>query len=103
MQGSAASRRFRAEQLEITMQSKRSFPIPMPSEIQAQEGDIERMFRQLIKNFTDTQRQSAGTQGQELAACILIVILGLLSVCAFYLLYLKTSGNCSFSFIPVCR
>jgi transcriptional regulator with GAF, ATPase, and Fis domain len=65
----------------------------IPREVQAQERDIEWMLRHLVKNSHDTQRQSDVAHRQELAAWILIVTLGVNSLLALYILYVKTSGN----------
>jgi hypothetical protein len=66
---------------------------PIPREVQAQERDIEWMLRHLLKNSHDTQRQSDVAHRQEVAAWILIVTLGVNSLLALYILYVKTSGN----------
>ena len=67
----------------------------MPREIQAQERYTESMLRPLPKNSNDTQHLSDAAQRQEVVAWIFIVVLGLVSVFALYILYLKASGNCS--------
>jgi hypothetical protein len=66
---------------------------PIPREVQAQEKDIEWMLRHLLKNSQDTQHQSEIAHRQEVAAWIFIVMVGVISLLALYILYMKTSGN----------
>ncbi|HEX4164373.1 MAG TPA: hypothetical protein VHZ55_02785 [Bryobacteraceae bacterium] len=65
----------------------------MPDDIQAQEKDIELIFRRLLSSADNTQRPSDVTQKQKAAVLILIVMEGLISLVAFYLLYLKAGGK----------
>ena len=75
------------------MQYPHSYPRRLPPEIQAQERDIELLFRRLLKNSRDTQFQSDVAQREDVAVWILIVVQSLMSVLAFYILFMKASGN----------
>lgn len=76
-----------------SLPSSRSSLTTIPREIKAQENDIESMFRCLLRNSYGRQRQSDVQQRQEVAAWILMVMLGIISALALYILYLKTIGS----------
>jgi hypothetical protein len=65
----------------------------IPREVQAQEKDIEWMLRHLLKNSQDTQHQSEIAPRQEVAVWIFIVMVGVISLLALCILYMKTTGN----------
>jgi hypothetical protein len=76
------------------MQSKRSFLDRDASRHSStREREIECMFRRLLKNSRETRHQSDVAQRQQVAAWIFIVMLGLVSLFALYMLYVKTSVN----------
>ena len=75
------------------LSAKRSFLTPIPLEIQAQETEIESLFRSLVKDSYFSQDQIDIARRHEIMGWIFIVMLGLFSVLAFYVLYLKTSGD----------
>lgn len=71
------------------MPSNRSSLITIPREVKAQENEIESLYRRLLRNSCSRQRQSDFTQRREGAAWVFIVLVGILSVFALYILYLK--------------
>lgn len=59
---------------------------------QTTESDL--IFQYLSSGEDDAPHQSTIARRQEIIIWVLIVVLGVLSVFAFYLLYLKASGAC---------
>jgi hypothetical protein len=78
--------------------SRRSSILDIPREIRGQEGEIEAMFRDLMRFDDGTasrylQDRPRDKSKQEVAAWIIAAVLGVASVISFYLLWLKTSGG----------
>lgn len=76
------------------LSARRWPPTHLPSELQNLESQIESIFRYSDRGEDDAQDQSTIARRQEIIVWLLIALLVLLSVLAFYLLYLKATGAC---------
>lgn len=75
-----------------TLSTRSSFKTSIPCEILEQEREIELMCRDLVETSYKL-RDSRVLRRQEIAVWACIAILGLMTVIAFYVLYLKTGGR----------
>ncbi|HEY4048692.1 MAG TPA: hypothetical protein VGM27_17645 [Acidobacteriaceae bacterium] len=78
--------------------SKRSPILDIPREVREQEGEIEAIFRDLMRFDDGTassylQDRPDDKSKQEVAAWIVVAVLGVANAISFYLLWLKTNGG----------
>jgi hypothetical protein len=74
--------------------SRRLSVTEIPRDLLEQEAEIEQIFRNLLRcgssaAFFRLQRQPYGEQKEEVGAWILVAALGIISIIAFYLLWIK--------------
>jgi hypothetical protein len=80
------------------MSSSRRSPVTeIPRDIREQEGEIESMFRNLVRSgdcagLHRSEDWPDDTRKQEVTAWILMAVLAFISIIGFYLLWLRSAG-----------